>query len=194
MYGATAATIVSTRALPYTLLGLTGAVALLEAAMPSPYSYIAMYITFVAVGAYHLSKIHVKNTLTVLPAEEDAAAEEDADTDAEEEGVDAAEEDAAEEDADADAEEDIYADMPPLIPIPTEEHTETPVPVVPVSPVVPSMEDTAAPLPPSPLSSPDSDDEEMYANMPALEEVTFEDTSIPELYVPLYEIHNVEAN
>jgi len=172
MYGATVATIVSTRTLPYTLLGLTGAVALIEAVVPYSYSYIAMYAVFAAVGAYHLSNIHVKNTLSVLPTEEDAV-----------DDTDEAEATATAEAATAD-EEDIYADMPPLIPIVAEDLLETPSP--------PSVEDIVAPLPLSPLSS-DSEDEDMYANIPALDEVTFEDTSIPELYVPLYDIHTIDT-
>jgi len=98
MLGFTAGTILSTKSIPYRLLGLNGVFLLFDAILNSPYTYIAKYTTLIGIGSYcivkdntvfnHFAKILHNSVQKQMGIEVEETEEE---------------------------EEDIYADMPPLI-------------------------------------------------------------------------------
>jgi len=167
MLGVTAGTILTTQSIPYKLLGLNGVFLMIDAFLNSPYTAIAKYSTLLGIGSYYILKdnaaFHYFAKLVHRTMEKQMGIEQDSI----EETTDEVEEN-----------ED-------------EEHKEN----------VKEVEETVPPLPSSPpdtekekLSSGENTDDEMPPLIPIPDDTVLipEDTTIPELYVPLYEINKEE--
>ena len=186
MLGVTAGTILTTQSIPYKLLGLNGVFLMIDAFLNSPYTAIAKYSTLLGIGSYYILKdnaaFHYFAKLVHRTMEKQMGIEQDSIEETTDEVEENEDEEHKEEEENEEEENEEHKE---------EEHKEN----------VKEVEETVPPLPSSPpdtekekLSSGENTDDEMPPLIPIPDDTVLipEDTTIPELYVPLYEINKEE--
>jgi hypothetical protein len=181
MLGFTAGTILSTKSIPYRLLGLNGVFLLFDAILNSPYTYIAKYTTLLGIGSYYILNdrviFHQVANLVHSTMEKQMGIEvEEVD-----EKVD--EVDETEEKVD-ETEEDIYADMPPLISL---EDIAAEMVATEAKATEAAATEAAVPLPPSPLDT-DDDLPPPFIPVPDTALMLPVEETVPEEFVPVYKV------
>jgi len=179
MLGVTAGTILSTKTIPYRLLGLNGFFLLIDAILNFPYTSIAKYTTLLGIGSYYILNdrviFHQVANLVHSTMEKQMGIE----VEEVEEKVDEVDEvDETEEKS----EEDNYADMPPLISL-----EDIAAEMVASEAAAKAAAKADALLPPSPL---DTDDDLPPPHIPVPDTALMlpVEETVPEEFVPVYKV------